>query len=212
MISDGGPEALRLEAILATTFKAYVLTELGALLSKQAALTQQIAELNEASDRINSGVSSIKEELGAVRSELDRVNQVIEESTVDNSALEALTAAVDRVQATADAITPLPPVETPGSTPGDQEPDTFPGTDEPMIDLTTGTEIVTPPNQTPMGEDTRVDEQTPVADETPVEEAPTAEAPVEDTVTDTDEALVPDETYTESDVEDGPREDADYSS
>lgn len=135
-------------------------------MSIQARLNEQIAELNAVTDRINAGLRVTQEQLVTVRTELDAAKAVIAESAVDNTVLDALTVAVDRAQATADALEPAPPVEAP------------------VVEEAPVTEA---PAETVV--------EAPVAEETPAEEAPApveeTDAPAEEVVTEEIAAPVP---------------------
>lgn len=143
-------------------------------MSMQARLNEQIAELNAATDRINAGLRVTQEQLATVRTELETAKAVIAESAVDATVLDALTAAVDNAQATADALEPAPPV------------------DAPVLDETPAVEEAPAPEIT---------EPVEVVLEAPVEGTPAEEAPVAETVAPAEEVVAPvvtDEVVTES--------------
>lgn len=105
-------------------------------MSATDAIAQEIADLNTATDEINVGVGNLKEQLGDVQTELTATKEALQQSGVDTAILAALTAAVDKVQSTADSFEVIPPVtepETPGTdpeTPGETDPE-VPGEVEP---------------------------------------------------------------------------------
>ena len=105
-------------------------------MSATDAIAQEIADLNTATDEINVGVGNLKEQLGDVQTELTATKEALQQSGVDTAILAALTAAVDKVQSTADSFEVIPPVtepETPGTdpeTPGETDPEVDPSIPE----------------------------------------------------------------------------------